>query len=393
MRTKLDLADVVSMYGKQLTEKVILSPLQVKTFESIAQCRTSALGGHEEACDSCGAVRYSYNSCGNRHCPKCQAVKQALWIDDLQHKTLDIKHFHVVFTAPHVLNAVCLHNQKLFYELLFAAVWHTLRLFGYTHYGVETGAIAVLHTWGQNLSLHPHIHCIVPAAGVTLDRKWKHIGQQGNYLYPVHQMSVAFKGKFLDSLKRALRKQNELSLFYNPLQDAYKTKWVVHCEPSMAAADHVIKYLGQYTHRVAITNQRIISLADDKVTFWAKDYRDNARQKPVTLQAVEFLRRFSAHILPRRFVKIRYYGIYNHTLKRNLQLQFVADDKTIDSHIKRQQPPETNLKRFERITGINPCLCPVCKTGRMVVINQLPRIRSPGTNFSFYTSFCTLAAI
>lgn len=393
MRTKLELADVVSMYGKQLTENVNLSPLQLKTFASIAQCRTSALGGHEEACDSCGAVRYTYNSCGNRHCPKCQAVKQALWIDDLQHKTLAIKHFHVVFTAPHQLNAVCLHNQKLYYELLFAAVWHTLRLFGYTHHGVETGAIAVLHTWGQNLSMHPHIHCIVPAAGFTLDGKWKYIGQQGNYLYPVHQMSDAFKGKFLDSLKRALRKQNELSLFYTPLQEAYKTKWVVHCQPSMAGADHVIKYLGQYTHRVAITNQRIISLADDKVTFLAKDYRDNARQKPVTLQAVEFLRRFSMHILPRRFVKIRYYGIYNHTLKRNLQLQFVTEDKIIASHIKRQQPPETNLKRFERLTGINPCLCPVCKTGRMVVVKQLPRIRSPGTNFSFYTSFSTLDVI
>ena len=383
MRVKPELADIVSMYGKQLAEKVNLSPLQLKTLGSIAQCRTSALGGHEEACDSCGAVRYSYNSCGDRHCPKCQAAKQAFWIDELVRKTLPVKHFHIVFTAPHELNAVCLHNGRQYYELLFAAVWHTLRLFGYTHHGVETGAVAVLHTWGQNLSLHPHIHCIVPAAGYTLDGQWKNIGYSGQYLYPVHQLSDAFKGKFLDSLKRALRKENELALFYDQLQLAYKTKWVVHCEPSLAGAEHVVKYLGQYTHRVAITNQRIISLADDKVTFRAKDYRDNARQKLVSLKAVEFLRRFSMHILPRRFVKIRYYGIYNHTLKRNLQLQFVADNKTIDTHIKKQQPAETNLKRFERLTGVNPCLCPVCKKGIMTIVRQLPRIRSPGNSFAF----------
>lgn len=377
MHTKPELADIVSIYGKQLAEKVNLAPLQLKTLSAIAQCRSSALGGHEEACDSCGTVRYSYNSCGNRHCPKCQAAKQAFWIDDLICKTLPIKHFHIVFTLPHELNVICLHNQRQYYELLFAAVWHTLRLFGYTHYGVETGAVAVLHTWGQNLSLHPHVHCIVPAAGNTLDGQWKNIGHSGQYLYPVHQLSDSFKGKFLDSLKRALRKQNNLALFYEQVQLAYKTKWVVHCEPSMAGAQHVVKYLGQYTHRIAITNQRILKIADNKVTFLAKDYRDRAISKPVTLDAVEFLRRFTLHILPKRFVKIRYYGIYNHTLKRNLVLQFAEPDKTIEATIKKQQPAETNLQRFERLTGIHPCICPTCKKGKMVAIRVLPRIRSP----------------
>lgn len=377
MHTKPELADIVSIYGKQLAEKVNLAPLQLKTLSAIAQCRTSALGGHEEACDSCGTVRYSYNSCGNRHCPKCQAAKQAFWIDDLICKTLPIKHFHIVFTLPHELNVVCLHNQRLYYELLFAAVWHTLRLFGYTHYGVETGAVAVLHTWGQNLSLHPHMHCIVPAAGNSLDGQWKNIGLSGQYLYPVHQLSDSFKGKFLDSLKRALRKQNNLALFYEQVQLAYKTKWVVHCEPSLAGAQHVVKYLGQYTHRIAITNQRILKIADNKVTFLAKDYRDRAISKPVTLDAVEFLRRFTMHILPKRFVKIRYYGIYNHTLKRNLVLQFTEPNRTIEATIKKQQPDETNLQRFERLTGINPCICPTCKKGKMVAIRVLPRIRSP----------------
>ena len=391
MRTEFELADAVRQFGDKLIAGEKLSPLQIKVLSRIASCRTSLLGGHEEACDVCGAVRYSYNSCGDRHCPKCQAAKQAFWIDELVHKTLPVKHFHIVFTAPHPLNQVCLHNQGQYYDLLFAAVWHTLRLFGYTHYGVESGAVAVLHTWGQNLSLHPHIHCIVPAAGYTLNGNWKTIGQQGNYLYPVQQLSDALKGQFVDSLKRALRKQNAYSLFHDQLQQAYKTKWVVHCEPSLASAEHVVKYLGQYTHRVAITNQRILNIVDGKVTFIAKDYRDGAVKKPVMLEGVEFLRRFTMHILPRRFVKIRYYGIYNHTLKRNLELQFVEEDKTIETSIKGQQPPETKLQRFERLTGTNPCRCPVCKKGRMVIVRELPRIRSPGNAFSFYNPATTLS--
>ncbi len=299
--------------------------------------------------------------------------------------TLPIKHYHIVFTLPHQLNAVCLHNQRMYYDLLFASVWNTLRSFGYSHFGVESGAVAVLHTWGQNLSLHPHIHCIVPAAGYALDGQWKNIGasrkpacRQGRYLYPVHQLSAAFKGKFLDSLKRALRKRNELSLFADKVQQAYKTPWVVHCEPSLAGAEHVVKYLGQYTHRVAITNQRILNITDEKVTFTAKDYRDRAVKKPIVMDGVEFLRRFTMHILPGRFVKIRRFGIYNHTFIRNHKLQFVLQEKScIEAIIKKQKGPETNQERFKRLTGVDPCLCPVCKTGRMVIIRELPRIRSP----------------
>jgi hypothetical protein len=382
MRTRFELADVVNLFGAGLLAKEILTPLQLKVLEKIASCRTAALGGHQEVCDNCGTVRYSYNSCGDRHCPKCQAAKQAFWIDDLVQSTLPMKHYHIVFTVPHQLNGVCLHNQRMYYDLLFAAVWDTLRTFGYSHYGVESGAVAVLHTWGQNLWLHPHIHCLVPATGYTLDGQWKNIGYWENYLYPVHQLSDVFKGKFLDSLKRALRKQNELLLFNDKVQQAYGIRWVVHCEPSLASAEYVIKYLGQYTHRVAITNQRILNIAGGKVTFIAKDYRDRAIKKPITLDGVEFLRRFTMHILPVRFVKIRRYGIYNHTAKRKLGLQFVPEQKTdIDTLIKRQEPLETNLQRFERLTGVNPCQCPVCKTGRMLAVRELPRIRAPDRFF------------
>lgn len=267
MRTKYELADAVNLFSTGLFEKEKLTPLQLKVLGKIASCRTAALGGHEEECDSCGSVRYSYNSCGDRHCPKCQAAKQAFWIDELMQNTLPVKHYHIVFTVPHQLNVVCLHNKRMYYDLLFAAVWNTLWSFGYTHYGVESGAVAVLH---------PHIHCIVPAAGYTLDGKWKSIGQSGKYLYSVHQLSEAFKGRFLDSLKRALRKENALLLFDDKIRLAYNTRWVVNCEPSLTGADHVIKYLGQYTHRVAIINQRILDIAGGKVTFIAKDYRDRA---------------------------------------------------------------------------------------------------------------------
>lgn len=378
MRTKFELADTIHLFASGLLAKTKLTPLQLRVFDKLSKCRTSALGGHEEACDNCGSVRYSYNSCGDRHCPKCQAVKQAFWIDDLIHSTLAVKHFHIVFTVPHQLNEVCLHNQRLYYDLLFAAVWQTLRSFGYSSYGVETGAVAVLHTWGQNLTLHPHIHCIVPAAGYTMDGQWITIGHSGKYLYPVHQLSDAFKGKFLDSLKRALRKQNELSLFNAALQHAIKTKWIVHCEPSLAGADHVVKYLGQYTHRVAITNQRILNIANDKVTFIAKDYRDNDTKKPVTLDGTEFMRRFAMHILPGRFVKIRRFGIYNHTLKRNLDLKFTKPPRIEFNAVANDvQTAETTLQRIERLTGFNPCLCTICKSGRMIILRELPRIRSP----------------
>jgi len=378
VKTKFELAEVVQRFGKELLEKEKLSPVQTKVLYDILKCRTAALGGHEEVCDCCGAIRYSYNSCGNRNCPKCLAAKQIAWVEKLLNKTLPIRHFHIVFTVPHALNSICLWNDRLYYKILFSAVWRTLHSFGYTQYGVETGAVAVLHTWGQNLSLHPHIHCLVPAAGYSIKGEWKHIGKGGKYLFPVHQLSATFKGKFLDSLKRELRKQDQLAGFNDAIQKAYSTSWVVHSEPSLASAEHVIRYLGQYTHRVAISNDRILKITNTHVTFIAKDYSDNAIKKPVTLSGVEFLRRFCRHILPKRFVKIRYYGIYNPTTKRNLALQFVP--LTIEDLEKKCQPKETAQQLIRRITGQDVRQCPVCKKGLMHKIRELPRIRSPNQN-------------
>ena len=312
-RTKLELSQVIREFGRQLIEKDKLSPQQTKVLHNIVQCRTASLGGHEEACDHCGEIRYSYNSCGDRHCPKCLATKQAVWIEKLMESTLPVKHYHIIFTVPHCLNAICLWDAALYNKLLFRAVWGTLFSFGYSHFGVLTGAVAVLHTWGQNLSLHPHIHCLVPAAGAGLRGQWKNIGTGGNYLYPVHQLSAVFKGRFIDSLERKLRKVGCYNGFSSHINKAKSTKWVVNCQPSMAKPEHVIRYLGQYTHRVAISNNRILDIGKEKVTFIAKDYRDGAQKKPVTLDGVEFLRRFLLHILPKGFVKIRRFGIYHPT--------------------------------------------------------------------------------
>ncbi len=209
-----------------------------------------------------------------------------------------------------------------------------------------------MHSWGQNLSLHPHLHCLVPAAGYSIKEEWKEIGNNGRYLYSVQQLSNIFKGKFLDSLKRKLRKINKPDAFASHINKAYNKSWVVHSEPALAKADHVVKYLGQYTHRVAITNQRILNITDTHVTFIAKDYRDKARKKPVKLKGEEFLRRFVQHILPKGLVRIRRYGIYHHTTKRNLQLQFVPDQKPdINSLAK---VAESCNERIKRLTGFDP---------------------------------------
>jgi hypothetical protein len=376
-RGKYELAELVWAFGNELIDKNTLSPQQVKALFNIVQCRTASLGGHEEECDCCDNVRYSYNSCGDRHCPKCQNTKQAIWVEELIKSTLPLKHYHIIFTVPHCLNDVCLWNDRMYYNILFSAVWRTLHSFGYTHYGVETGAVAVLHSWGENLMLHPHIHCIVPAAGYSLKGEWKNIGTYENYLYHVHQLSDTFKGKFLDSLKRWLRKNQMPGAFDKQIQKAYEKRWVINCQASMAGAEHVIHYLGQYTHRVAISNRRIVDVSEGKVTFIAKDYRERTTKKPVTMNVVEFLRRFCQHIMPNRFVRIRRYGIYNPTVIRNHDLRFVPEKKPNIEDMQKQKKKETSAERIKRLTGFDIGLCPVCKKGRMHVIRKIPRIRSP----------------
>jgi hypothetical protein len=368
-RPEYEVPQIIKRFGSDFITQCNPNTFTLRTLDALQQCRTATLGGHRDVCDNCGKERISYNSCGNRHCPKCQASKQAIWAEDRMNDALNVKYFHVVFTVPEALNQICLLDSKQFYSTMFDCVWSTLRTFGYTHYGVESGAICVLHTWGQNLSLHPHIHCIVPAAGLTLKGKLKSITKEGKYLYPVHMLSMVFRGKLLEKLKQQLKKSNRIAQYQSTLNDLWSKPWVVYCEPPLGNAQQIVKYLGQYTHRVAISNQRIKHIDASSVTFSFKDYKDNAIKKLTTLSGVEFLRRFCLHILPYRFVKIRYYGILGSRYKKEVKPFKDKPDIT--------KPVETRQERIVRLTGFNPCKCPFCKTGIMQTVEELPKIRSP----------------
>lgn len=368
-RPKYEIAQVIEQFSEDFVKQYNPNSYILRTLNALRICRTSALGGHKEKCDSCGHIRISYNSCRNRHCPKCQASKQAFWVEDTIERIIDTKYFHIVFTVPEVLNSICLLDSKKFYNTLFSSVWDTLRTFGYTHYGVESGAIAVLHTWGQNLSLHPHIHCLVPAAGMTLAGNFKKIGKKGKYLYNVKKLSLVFRGKMMEQLKKQIKARNQLPQYQSTIDKAWAEKWVVFCEPSFGNAEHIIKYLGQYTHRVAISNHRLQYIDDNSVSFYYKDYRNNGENKPTTLPGVEFLRRFCMHILPKGFVKIRYYGILSNRYNK----------KTILLRVNKPERPEESVQeRLKRLTGFDIYQCPFCKKGQMHTVKVLPRIRSPG---------------
>ena len=368
-RPKYEVSRIINRFGRQYIDQCQPNSFVVRTLDALHKCRTSALGGHKDACDCCGKERISYNSCGNRHCPKCQSNKQALWVEDRMKDALDVKYFHVVFTVPESLNQVCLLDSKRFYSTLFECVWSVLQTFGYSHYGVESGAICVLHTWGQNLSLHPHIHCIVPAAGLTLKGNVKHITKQGKYLYPVRMLSTVFRGKLLEKLKRQLKQNNQLPQYQSLLDEVWKKPWVVYCEPPLGNAQQIVKYLGQYTHRVAISNQRIQNIEESGVSFFYKDYKDNSTKKLTKLSGVEFLRRFCMHILPYRFVKIRYYGILS-SKQKDLVKPLAA--KKLGTKVN-----ETIQERIVRLTGFDRIQCPFCKEGIMHTVELLPRIRAP----------------
>lgn len=368
-RQKFEIAQIIEQFGDGFVNSYNPNTWILRTLNSLQVCRTSALGGHKEECDRCGNVRISYNSCCNRHCPKCQASKQAFWVEDVSERIIDTKYFHIVFTVPEELNAICILDSRKFYNTLFSSVWQTLRTLGYTHYGAETGALAILHTWGQNLCLHPHIHCLVPAAGITLAGNMKKISKKDKYLYPVNKLSIDFRSTMMKQLKKQLKKNDQLPEYQTIIDKAWAKEWVAFSEPSFADADRVIKYLGQYTHRVAISNNRIQNIDKENVSFFYKDYRNNAKRKLTTLTGVEFLRRFSLHILPKSFVKIRYYGILSNRFGKQTAMYRKS---------KENRSKETVQQRFERLTGFDVYQCPYCKKGHMRTIEVLPRIRSPG---------------
>jgi len=321
-RPAVEVADILHAQGDPfLAQHPWLSVQQRTALRGITRCRTAALGGHRDRCDTCGPRAVSYNSCRNRHCPKCQAQARARWLAARERDVLDVPYVHVVFTLPHTLLPLCYRNAARLYDLLFQASAETLREVAANprHLGADIGFLSILHTWGQTLVRHPHVHCVVPAGGFSPEgRHWVHPKHAGFFL-PVTIVRGVFRGKFVAGLRRAyagdaldlagategLRDPAQWHAFVNRLFD---TDWVVYAKPAFGGAHAVLRYLGRYTHRVAISNHRLRAFDGERVTFQWKDYAHGNQSRTMTLSAMEFLRRFVQHVLPRGFVRIRYFG-------------------------------------------------------------------------------------
>ena len=379
-RPLVEVADVARQYGADYLARygAVTSTAQRRVLQAVAQCRTAVLGGHKARCDHCGHEEMSYNSCRNRHCPKCQGCAQAAWLAAREREVLEVPYCHVVFTLPAQLSPLALQNARVVYTLLFQAVAETLQTIAHDpkHLGAEIGFLGVLHTWGQTLHHHPHIHCLVPAGGLALDgTAW--ISCPKRFFLPDRVLSRFFRRTFLAALRQAAA-QDRLSLqgqcqrwsappaWRQFLTTMQQIEWVVYAKPPLAGPQQVLRYLARYTHRVAITNRRLLACRDGQVTFRWKDYQRGNRPSTMTLEAVEFLRRFLLHILPHGFQRIRHYGLFaNGVRKVKLplcrrvlgQASLRPTDVSAAGDVATPVPP-----RPARSDG-----CPACHVGQMQV--------------------------
>jgi hypothetical protein len=357
---------------------------------AIEACRTSLLGGHKDECDNCGHLKISYNSCRNRHCPKCQSLRKEKWIEARAEDLLPIQYFHVVFTIPAELNSLVFSNQKVMYNLLFRSVSETLMELANDpkRIGARIGFMGILHTWGQNLMDHPHIHCVVTGGG--LSPKGGHwVSCRKGFFVPVRVMSALFSGKFLDYLKKSYESKElafpgiigylkDPNAFEGFRRQFYHKKWVVYCKPPFNGIEGVLQYLSRYTHRIAISNHRILKLDNGKVSFLRRDYANGDKEKIMTLDSHEFIRRFLLHVLPHRFVKIRHYGLLaNRRRKDNIALccKLLGSCKI---QTKDKDLPLTWQEHLLKISGVDVTKCPICKKGTMVRIEGLHPLRCNG---------------
>jgi hypothetical protein len=387
----IEVGDIFRSYGAAYRARYKLRTAALKVMSALEKCRTSALGGHVDVCDACGVMRNSYNSCCNRHCPKCQGLARERWLLARKQELLPVTYFHVVFTIPDVLNRLALVNQQVVYDILFKAASETLLDLGSDpqHIGAEIGLIAILHTWGQNLMDHPHVHCIVPGGGLSKDgQRWifpRKAKADKPFFIHVNVLSDLFKKKFLHYLNKAynngeLKFVGEIELLGSPqafqrlMDKLYSIKWVSYCKRPFGGPKQVMEYLGRYTHRVAISNYRIQKMEDGKVSFKWRDYRDNNREKIMTLDAFEFIRRFLLHVLPKGYCKIRYYGLLSNRhksskLKRSKEVLCVCKHE--------QAAAEQSLDWADlifQLTGKDPRICPECGQGRMIRLKMFPAV-------------------
>ena len=389
-KASVEVSDIFRRYGLRYRIAHPMPVNRLRAMRAIETCRTADMGGHVDECGNCGTKNISYNSCRNRHCPKCQFLKKERWIEDRGKDLLPIPYFHVVFTIPDLLNPLVLRNQEVLYAVLFKAVSETLTELAADRkrLGAEIGFISILHTWGQNLTDHPHIHTVVTGGGLSRDgRSWK--PSKKDFFLPVKVMSKLFRGKFIAYLKK-FRAENKLvypgaisnlaqpGAFNDLITDLYKKKWVVYCKPPFDGTKGVLEYLGRYTHRIAISNHRIVQMDDDAVSFRWRDYADNNKRKIMTVDADEFIRRFLLHVLPDRFVKIRHYGLLGNRCRR-MKLHRCRELLACTDQTKEERKKETWQDALLRLTGFDVSKCPACgkRTMRTVEIIKPARCKGP----------------
>ena len=382
-RQNTELSDIFSKHKDKFLKNHHLCPEQSKAYQAIVNCRTLALGGHANKCDNCGFTHQAYNSCRNRHCPKCQFIKQAQWVDKLKANLIPVPHFHIVFTIPKCLHKTFYINQRLAYGLLFKAAGKALRgcASNPKFLGAQTGAVAVLHTWGQTLTYHPHIHMIVPAGGLSEDgMEWVASGKK--FFLPVKVLSAMFRGILCRLIGQAIAKNtiklpDDINSFEQLKNLMYSKKWVVYAKKPFAGPEPIIEYLGNYTHRVAISNHRLIKEKDGKVTFRYKDYRTGNLNRCITLDSDEFIMRFLMHVLPCGFYKIRYFGLMaqcNAKSKIETCFELIGTDSFLPQL---EGLPAIDVMHI--ITGKDLLCCPKCGKGKMVPMKVWPKSKKrPG---------------
>ena len=361
--------DIFNRFYPAYIEQYSPSAIQVKTAHNIINCKTGAYGSNISICEDCGKIHIHHNSCRNRCCPMCQAIPKELWMDARREDVLDAPYFHLVFTVPDILNPVIFSNQKLLYDALYHAASATIsELAADTKYlGAKVGYICILHTWGSEMNFHPHIHTILLGGGLTVKNQWKDNGN--DFFLPIRVISKVFRGKYLDELK-LLWKEEKLQfygssekyrnhyIFQELLDTCYTMEWIPYCKKTFNGAQSVINYLGKYTHRIAISNYRIISMDEQTVTFSVKDYHNEGRWKNLTLSGIEFIRRFLMHVPPKRFVRIRHYGLLcSRTKKKKLTLcrNLLGCQKYL-SKLREMEMPQM----LEHLYGIKACICKTC---------------------------------
>ena len=380
------IADIFRYGFKEYVEQYGPQPLEVlKAVDAITCCRTDIMGGHRYQCDRCGCEMTLYNSCRNRNCPQCQGNARMVWVHDRLSELLPVGYFHAVFTVPDLLSPFALRNRKPFFKIMFRATKETLlTLSGDKRLlGAATGFIAVLHTWGQQLIEHPHIHVIIPGGGLTSKGKWK--TSRKKFLFPVAVVRKMFQGKLMDYFVQAvkngdiqlhgqLQRYKNRFLFSKLKDELYRKKWVVYIKEPFASPQAVVKYLGQYTHRIAISNHRIISFKNGMVTFSWKDYADNYKRKTMTLGCVEFIRRFLLHVVPKGFVRIRHYGfLANRNRKTKLAQCRIFFRKS--PPVKKTENRTSWIEAFKVLHGYDPRRCKECNEGIMEIVMVITPVR------------------